>query len=103
MQTLQQTIRTAAESLRGHYARDVVRGIQRWSGADLKGKARRYGASYARQRALARMALHAAGGVIVALRGTGRLCTAVRIGCDDFGTALYDVAGLGVVTADRLR
>lgn len=55
-------IAAAAASLRGQYARDVVSGRQRWSGSDLRGKARKYGYSYSVQRRKARAALFAAGG-----------------------------------------
>src|SRR5688572_25686763 len=48
-------------SLRGRYARAVAHGSQRLSGADLKGKARTYGAHYARQREYVLAALVAEG------------------------------------------
>lgn len=35
----------------GCYQRDLLRGWARWSGADLRGKASKYGAHYARSRA----------------------------------------------------
>lgn len=40
----------ASLSPRAHYARAVVEGKQALSGADLRGKARQYGAHYYRQR-----------------------------------------------------
>lgn len=88
---------------RAHYARDVLSGYQRWSGADIKGKARRFGAGYARQRSKAASALLKAGGCIVAERRTGRLRTAALLCVDDYGTEIYDVQGLGTVPADQLR
>ena len=81
----------ACEMLRGAYARDVVTGQQRWSGADLRGKAARYGSTYAKQRRKARKALKAAGGVVVAVEH-GRLRTAVEICVDDFGNQVYMTA-----------
>jgi hypothetical protein len=75
----------AAASLRGQYARDVVTGRQRWSGSDLKGKARKYGYTYARQRAKARAALAAAGGCIIAI-DHGLNVSAVAIGDDIYLT-----------------
>lgn len=45
-------VRDAALALaRGCYQRDLVWGWARWSGADLKGKAKKWGAKYARSRA----------------------------------------------------
>ena len=78
----------ACGMLRGAYARAVVAGQQRWSGADLRGKAKRYGSTYARQRRKARKALKAAGGVVVAVEH-GRLRTAVEICVDDYGNQVY--------------
>jgi len=77
--------------LRGAYARDVVTGQQRWSGADLRGKAARYGATYARQRRKALKALEAAGGEVVAVEH-GRLVTGVELCVDDFGNQVYMTA-----------
>ena len=74
---------------RARYAHDVLAGSQWWSGADLKGAARKYGGSYARQRSNARWALHDAGGVILAVEH-GRLVSALPIGMDDFGNAVYE-------------
>jgi hypothetical protein len=83
---LQSIIAAAAASLRGQYARDVVTGAQRWSGSDLKGKARKYAYSYAVQRRKARAALFAAGGVIIAI-DHGLNVSAVAIGDDIYLTA----------------
>ena len=79
-------IAAAAASLRGQYARDVVSGRQRWSGSDLKGKARKYGYSYSVQRRKAHAALRAAGGVIIAI-DHGLLVSAVAIDADSYATS----------------
>jgi len=79
-------IAAAAASLRGQYARDVVTGRQRWSGSDLKGKARKYGRSYYVQRRKARAALFAAGGCIIAI-DHGLNVSAVQVGDDIYLTA----------------
>ena len=76
----------AAASLRGQYARDVVTGKQRWSGSDLKGKARKYGHTYYIQRRKARAALFAAGGCIIAI-DHGLNVSAVRIDAGNYMTA----------------
>ena len=78
-------IAAAAASLRGQYARDVVSGRQRWSGSDLRGKARKYGHTYAIQRRKARAALFAAGGCIIAI-DHGLNVSAVRIDADSYAT-----------------
>ena len=83
---LQSILAAAAANLRGQYARDVVSGRQRWSGGDLKGKARKYGYSYIVQRRKARAALFAAGGVIIAI-DHGLNVSAVQIGDDIYLTA----------------
>ena len=82
---LQSIIAAAAASLRGQYARDCVTGAQRWSGADLKGKARKFGHTYAVQRAKARAALYRAGGVIIAI-DHGLRVSAVQIDADSYAT-----------------
>ena len=79
-------IAAAAASLRGQYARDCITGRQRWSGSDLRGKARKYGHSYYIQRRKARAALFAAGGVIIAI-DHGLNVSAVAIGDDIYLTA----------------
>lgn len=101
--TLEQVVSAAAAALRGEYAKNVVAGVQRWSGADLKGKAARFGGQYARQRAKAAAALRAAGGEIVAARRGGRLSTAVAVAVDDFGVAIYATTEFGIVPATELR
>lgn len=106
MPTLQTVITIACAGLpdRAMYARDVIYGYQRWSGADLRGKAKKFGASYARQRSRARTALFAAGGCIVAI-DRGLHVTAVRVGTDARGRAIYATTrGVAVqVSADRAR
>lgn len=87
---------------RCRYARAVIRGNQAWSGADLRGAARRWGSGYARQRSVARAALFDAGGCIVALRRTGGLVTACYVGMDDAGNALYETDA-GVISSVNLR
>lgn len=87
---------------RQNYARDVIMGYQAWSGADLKGKARRYGGGYARQRDTARSAVNAAGGLVLPVGNAGRLCLCERIGMDDMGNALYATTqGPAVARASR--
>lgn len=91
MSKLQQVI-TAAQSFvnpRANYAKAVISGWQLWSGADLKGKAARYGHAYLQQRRNARKALHAAGGHVVPIEH-GLLVTAAQIGTDDYGCAIYE-------------
>ena len=79
-------IAAAAASLRGQYARDCITGRQRWSGSDLRGKARKYSYSYYIQRRKARAALLAAGGCIIAI-DHGLNVSAVQIGDDIYLTA----------------
>lgn len=103
--TLFRVIDAAAGKLptRASYARDVLAGYQRWSGADLKGKAARYSAGYAQQRSKAASALHAAGGCVLALRQRhGLRTTAVALCVDDFGSMVYDTIDAGIVTADQV-
>ena len=83
---LESIIAAATASLRGQYARDVVSGRQRWSGGDLKGKARKYGHTYRVQRRKAHAALIAAGGVIIAI-DHGLLVSAVAIDADSYATS----------------
>lgn len=65
---------------RARYARAVLIGWQRWSGADLKGLAKtRFGAAYAAQRDNAARALAAAGGAVIATAPHGRLVTAAPV------------------------
>jgi hypothetical protein len=88
---LAQVCDKACGMLRGAYARDVVTGQQRWSGADLRGKAKNYGSRYGRQRRKAEKALEAAGGEVVAVEH-GRLVTGVAICVDDYGNQVYMTA-----------
>ncbi len=81
----------ACQMLRGAYAQNVVTGQQRWSGADLRGKAKRYGSSYGRQRRKAEKALEAAGGEVVAVEH-GRLVTGVALCVDDYGNQIYSTS-----------
>ena len=91
-------IAAATASLRGQYARDVVTGRQRWSGGDLRGKARKYGYSYSVQRRKARAALFAADGVIIAI-DHGLNVSAVRIDADTYAT----MRGVAVRCGTRYR
>ena len=95
---LQSIIAAAAASLRGQYARDVVTGRQRWSGSDLRGKARKFGHSYYVQRRKARAALIAAGGCIIAI-DHGLNVSAVRIDANSYMTA----RGVAVRCGTRYR
>jgi len=79
----------AALNPRAHYAADTIRGRQRWSGSDLKGKAKKFGYGYSVQRDKAYAALRAAGGRIVAIN-KGLLVTAVQVGVDDYGNMIFD-------------
>ena len=99
------TIITNAQDLlnpRAYYARDVIAGKQRWSGADLKGKARRYGGHYAGQRVRAAWALGEAGGLIITTHN-GRHVTAARIGMDDYGNQLFATLRGTVVQTTKHR
>tara|TARA_R110000868_G_scaffold72000_1_gene210178 strand:+ start:1732 stop:2064 length:333 start_codon:yes stop_codon:yes gene_type:complete len=91
-------IAAAAATLRGQYARDVVSGRQRWSGGDLKGKARKYSYSYYVQRRKARAALFAAGGVIIAI-DHGLNVSAVRIDAENYLT----LRGVAIRCGTRYR
>ena len=95
---INEIIAAAAASLRGQYARDVVTGAQRWSGSDLRGKARKFGHSYYVQRRKARAALIAAGGVIIAI-DHGLNVSAVALGDDIYLTA----RGVAVRCGTRYR
>lgn len=88
-----QTLQRAHDILRAShpragYAHDVLNGIQKWSGADLKGKARKFSGGYHRQRQHAAKALRDAGGCIIAIN-RGRCVTAIYLGADDYGNAIY--------------
>jgi hypothetical protein len=95
---IQSIIAAATASLRGQYARDVVSGRQRWSGGDLRGKARKYGYSYSVQRRKARAALFAAGGVIIAI-DHGLNVSAVRIDAENYLT----LRGVAIRCGTRYR
>lgn len=95
---LQSIIAAATASLRGQYARDCVSGRQRWSGSDLRGKARKYGHTYYVQRRKARAALFAAGGVIIAI-DHGLNVSAVRIDAENYLT----LRGVAVRCGTRYR
>ena len=98
---LRNAIQNAASLLnpRAQYARDVLFGHHRWSGADLRGKAASFGAKYAQQRRNAEAALRKAGGVVIQVN-RGLRVTAVPIGQDDFGAALFATTA-GVAIAGR--
>ena len=73
---------------RARYARDVIRGHQRWSGADLRGLAKtRFGASYAEQRDNALRALERAGGTVISIAPHGKRVTAIPVGDGYYETA----------------
>jgi hypothetical protein len=73
-------IQTALNKLssRATYQRAVITGDQRWSGADLRGKAKRFGYQYAQARKIAKSALREAGGDIISIEH-GLRSTAVLI------------------------
>jgi hypothetical protein len=102
--TLHNVLSLACASLptRARYARDVIEGYQRWSGSDLKGKARKFGAGYARQRNRARTALFDAGGMILSV-DHGRHVTAVCVGTDDYWQAIYQTPNGTAVQATANR
>ena len=102
MSKLLNTIYAAVDSLhkehpRASYAADVILGYQAWSGADLKGKARKYSMSYHCQRARAGSFFRSCGGLILPV-DNGKLVSAVYIGQDDYGNAIYDtLQGIAVM------
>lgn len=106
MTTFQSTIQDALSRLstftKSAYAAAVIEGAQAWSGADLKGNARKYGAHYARMRRSAESAWRAAGGTIIACE-RGAHESAVYIGMDDYGNALYQSWGGVYVQRSRHR
>lgn len=73
---------------RQQYARDVVWGRALWSGADLRGNAKRWSNSYRIQRDRAKAAFFAAGGVLVAY-DYGRIISAAPAGTLD-GREVYE-------------
>lgn len=90
----------AKRNPRAQYAQDVLAGTQTWSGADLRGKARHYGASYARGRRHAARALVDAGGDLAYVGRNGRLVAAALVGMDDYGNAVYQTQ-IGPAVAGR--
>lgn len=73
---------------RQRYARDVILGQQRWSGSDIRGKARGF-VSYLWQRLDARKAFLSAGGELIALK-SGLIVGATQTCTDDFGNVIYE-------------
>lgn len=92
MNKLSHTVETALNQLsdraRKGYTGAVLKGRQNWSGSDLQGRAKYHGAAYRRQRKVALSALIKAGGVLIAVENN-KLLSAVQIGMDDYGNALY--------------
>lgn len=91
---LSRVIESARDALlrdhpRASYADDVLGGHRAWSGADLRGKARKFAGSYARQRMRAAQYLRDAGGAIGYVGRYGKACAVVCVGMDDFGSAIY--------------
>lgn len=64
-----------SKKTRSQYAKNVILGHQIWSGADLKGAAKKYGKHYADMRRLARQAVIEAGGAVIPVEH-GRLILA---------------------------
>jgi hypothetical protein len=94
MTKFEQTLSTAESALiaaspRAGYALDVLRGRQLWSGADLKGNAKKFGASYAGQRVRAAYIWRDAGGIVAPSGDNGKRLSFVQIGIDDFGNGIY--------------
>ena len=89
-------------SPRAQYQRDVLEGYQYWSGNDLGGKARIWGASYARARESAMSALIAAGGTTVYHRQqNGLKIGALPVLWDDARPVAYQTAEGYVVATDE--
>lgn len=101
MNKLQQVIATAAATLRGNYAQNVVKGYQLWSGADIRGRAAKFGGKYRDQRTKASQALYAAGGKVIQIDYNKRV-TAVDAGVDDYGNRLM-LTTEGMATACKSR
>ena len=94
MSKLLKTIHAAVDSLhekhpKASYAADVILGYQSWSGSDLKGKARKFSMSYYYQRIRAASFFRCSGGLILPVNN-GKLISAVYLGQDDYGNAVYD-------------
>lgn len=87
---------------RAGYAEDVIIGAQNWSGSDLRGKAAKYGAGYARQRKHARDAWECAGGDLLRLRNSGRIVSAVLLCTDDYGNEVF-ASDLGMLRPQDSR
>ena len=107
MQALKTLRKNALEIIstmtRSEYARDVIRGAQRISGGDMEGKARKYGHTYAKYRALAASAVRKAGGMTVALpHHHGLLVFAAPACVDDFGTLVVDT-DYGMIPVTEVR
>ena len=105
MKSLEQVQREALALLRPRqgYAADVILGRQRWSGADLRGAARRWGAVYAQQRRDAARAWLAAGGDMVAV-DHGLIVGGVVIAVGPDGCVVYETtAGRATQRAGRAR
>jgi hypothetical protein len=85
------------------YAAEVLTGQRLWSGADLKGKAQKYGAGYALQRRAAEYALRKAGGELIEVEH-GRKVAAVLLRADADGSCVYaTAAGLYRLAAGERR
>jgi hypothetical protein len=97
IKTVDDVVDAACKLVRGDYARQVICGQRRWSGSDLASGARKWG-SYIEQRRKARNAVESVGGCVIAC-DDGTLETALMIGMDDYGNAIYDIGnGFRVVT-----
>ena len=90
------------EHPRASYALDVLHSRQDPSSADLKGKASKYGGSYARARSYALSAWKAAGGTEICNKHGKRLL-AVEVGCDQDGRMHYDTKHNTYVQATKCR
>jgi hypothetical protein len=86
----QRVVQNACMLLRGEYAKDVVKGYRKWSGAGMAAAARKWG-WYSRKRDEALKALRKAGGDVVAV-DYGRLVTSVPLCVDDYGAQVYETA-----------
>ena len=103
--TLYQTQTSACRLFRSLYPRaseyacDVIMGLRAWSGADLQGKAKKYGRSYAVQRNRAAECFDICNGVRV--RANRRIVSAVYLCMDDYGNAVYQ-STIGIVVNGRV-
>lgn len=80
---------TTTTSPRGQYGHAVIDGRQNWSGSDLQGMAKKYPRGYGEARVIALHAIERAGGTMINVE-CNRLCTALPIGMDDYGNALFE-------------